>query len=258
MVVQPAPLLQAGTLLAFAVHIGAGTLALIAGVAAVFALKGGRLHRRAGAIFVVSMLTMAVLAVYLAVVRPGQQPNIIIGAMTFYLVATAWLTVSRERHRVAEAIAFGIILCLCAPFAALSVALAAKLPLPFKSAVALDGPVLVAIYGFTLVTGIAAVSDARVLLAGQIAGVRRIERHLWRMCFGLTLAAGSAFTNGLPRLLPKGAQPPEWMLFVPQLSVLGLLTFWMVRVRLTGWNPKWVPNAGQTGGGSRRCPVAAA
>jgi uncharacterized membrane protein len=238
--VPPAPLLQGVTLLAFAVHIGAGALALLAGVVAVFALKGGRLHRRAGAIFVVSMLTMAVFAVYLAVVRPGQQPNIIIGAMTFYLVATAWLTVSRERHRVAEAIAFGVILCLCAPFAALSVALAARLPLPFKSAVALDGPVLVAIYGFTLVTGIAAIADARVLLAGQLAGARRIERHLWRMCFGLTLAAGSAFTNGLPRLLPKGAQPPEWLLFVPQLSVLGLLAFWLVRVRLTGWNPKWV------------------
>jgi len=29
-----------------------------------------------------------------------------------------------------------------------------------------------------------------------IVGATRIARHLWRMCLGLTLAAGSAFTMG--------------------------------------------------------------
>jgi hypothetical protein len=55
------------------------------------------------------------------------------------------------------------------------------------------------------------------------------------MCFGLTLAAGSAFTNGLPKLLPKTVHVPLIFLFIPQLSVLVSLILWMVRVRFTSW-----------------------
>jgi hypothetical protein len=55
------------------------------------------------------------------------------------------------------------------------------------------------------------------------------------MCAGLTFAAGSAFTNGLPRLLPKTVHVPLLLLFVPQLLSLALLIFWMIRVRFTGW-----------------------
>ena len=49
----------------------------------------------AGRVFVVSMLTMAVGAVYLGVVK--HQPNNIGGGfLTFYLIGTAWLTVRRR------------------------------------------------------------------------------------------------------------------------------------------------------------------
>jgi len=104
----------------------------------------------------------------------------------------------------------------------------------FKSTVALEGPVLIAIYGFTTVLAIAAISDAKMVLAGGISGPARIARHLWRMCLGLMLAAGSAFTNGLPRLLPGPHHVPA-AFFLPQFLPLGLLIFWMIRVRFTGW-----------------------
>jgi hypothetical protein len=49
----------------------------------------------AGKIFVASMLTMAVGAVYLAITR--HQPNNIGGGiLTFYLIGTAWLTARRR------------------------------------------------------------------------------------------------------------------------------------------------------------------
>ena len=64
----------------------------------------------------------------------------------------------------------------------------------------------------------------------------RIARHLWRMCLGLTLAAGSAFTNGVARFLPGPYHVPR-IFFLPQRLVLGLLIIWMVRVRLMGWRP---------------------
>jgi hypothetical protein len=231
-----AVLLHEMTTLAFVLHIGAGTIGLVSGTVAAFARKGGRLHRAAGTVFFVSMLVMAVFAIYLAVAMPGQIVNVFIGTFALYLVATAWMTVRRKEGAVGvpEKIAFVVALILCAPFAILSFQLAAGLPPFFKSAVPLEGPVLVAIYSFTSVLAIAAIADAKVVVAGGISGAPRIARHLWRMCLGLTLAAGSAFTNGLPRLLP-GPMHVTPIFFIPQFLPLVLLIFWMIRVRFTGW-----------------------
>jgi hypothetical protein len=54
------------------------------------------------------------------------------------------------------------------------------------------------------------------------------------MCLGLTLAAGSGFTNGFARLLPGPYHVPL-AFFLPQFIPLGLLVFWMIRVRTSGW-----------------------
>jgi len=230
------PILREGTRLAFIIHVGGGALALASGVVAVFAPKGGRVHRAAGTVFVVSMLVMATFAGYLAVVMPGQIVNLVIGAMTFYLVATAWLTVRRHEAGVglAEKFALGVILLIFAPFAVLSFQLATGETPFLASAIPFEGPVLIAIYSFTLMVAIAVIGDARMVLSGGVSGARRIARHLWRMCLGLTLATGSAFTNGLPRILPGPMHVPP-AFFLPQFVPIGLLVFWMIRVRLTGW-----------------------
>jgi uncharacterized membrane protein len=231
------------TQLAFGVHITGGTVGLLAGTVALLAAKGARLHRVAGTVFFASMLVMAAFADYLAVVMPDQIPNLFIGTFTIYLVATAWMTVRREERTIgfAEKIALVISLCLCLPFGLLSIDLALGLAPPFKSAMRLEGPVLIALYGFTLLIALAAIGDVRMVWAGGIAGARRIGRHLWRMCVGLSMAAGSAFTNGLPRLLPHGVRVPLLLLFMPQLAVLALLLFWAVRVRFTGWYSRAAP-----------------
>jgi hypothetical protein len=206
--------------------------------------KGGRAHRLSGTVFFVSMLVMAGLADYLAVAIPEQIPNLFIGTFTIYLVATAWLTVRRKGRFVGipEKVALLVVLCLCLPFAVLSFQLATGLEPSFKSATPLEGPVRVAIYSFTFLVAMAALGDARLVQAGGVTGVRRIGRHLWRMCLGLALALGSAFTNGLPRLLPKTMHIPLILLFIPQLSALILMIFWMFRVRFTGWYKGLAPN----------------
>jgi uncharacterized membrane protein len=76
-------------------HICAGTLGLLSGTAAMSFRKGSPRHVLAGKVFVASMLTMAVAAEYLAIVR--HQPNNIGGGiLTFYLIGTAWLTARRR------------------------------------------------------------------------------------------------------------------------------------------------------------------
>jgi hypothetical protein len=183
------------------------------------------------------MLVMAIFAIYLAVAMPDQLPNVFIATFAFYLIATAWTTARRKEGEIgmAEKIALAIILVLFLPFAVLSLQLAAGLPTFVKSAVPLKGPVLVAIYSFTAVIAIAAMADVRMVIRGGITGVARIARHLWRMCVGLTLAAGSAFTNGLIRLVPHSWHVPEIVYFLPQFVPLLFLAFWMIRVRFTHW-----------------------
>jgi len=235
MIPQPEqfPALHALTVLAFALHIGGGFVALIAGTIAIFASKGGPTHRRAGKLFFIAMLVMATFAIYLGIVVPDRV-NIFIAAFATYLIATAWLTVRRKEGTIGlgERIGFLVALLLCAPFVILSIQLAAGLPPLFKSTVPLEGPVLIAIYGFTTVLLVAVLSDAKVLVAGGISGAPRIARHLWRSCVGMTLAAGSAFTNGFARLLPGHYHVPL-AFFLPQFVPLVLLIFWMIRVRFT-------------------------
>jgi uncharacterized membrane protein len=231
------------TLLVFALHIASGAVALVAGTTAALATKGGRLHRRAGNIFFTAMIVMAVFAIWLAVVMPDQLVNTVIGTFTLYLVATAWLTVQRKEGTsgIAEKILLAVIVILFAPFGLLAFQLALGFQPFVKSAVPFEGPVLVAVYVFTAVTALAAIADARVVFAGGISGMPRIARHLWRMLAGLTLAAGSAFTNGIIRLVPHAWHVPLGIYFVPQLFVFILLVFWMIRVRFTGWYGRNAP-----------------
>jgi uncharacterized membrane protein len=223
------------TELAFVLHVGAGFIALVSGTVAACARKGGNLHRKAGTIFVVSMVVMAIFAIYLGFAIPNQRTNVFIGTFALYLVATAWMAARRrsENSGLFNKVVLFFALCLCAPFAILSFQLAMGLPPLFRSAVPFRGPVLIAIYTFTAVLVLAVIGDARIVFGRGISGVPRISRHLWRMCLALTLAAGSAFTNGFARLLPGPYHVPMGF-FLPQFLPLGLLVFWLIRVRFIG------------------------
>jgi len=223
-------LLHAMTMLAYGLHIGGGAIALVSGTAAMVAPKGGRLHRMAGTVFFASMLVMAAFAAWLAVAVPGQIANLVGAVFTAYLVATAWITIRRPERAagLAEKIALAVSLCLCAPFAWLIFQVATG------AAPEVRGPHLIATYSVAVVIAIAAITDAKVVLAGGISGAPRIARHLWRMGLALTAATGSAFTNGFARLLPGHYHVPM-VFFLPLFLPLILLIFWMIRVRFTGW-----------------------
>jgi hypothetical protein len=225
--------------LVFALHITGGFIALVSGGVALLVRKGGPVHRAAGRIFLFSMIVTSVLAIYLAIAVPNQLVNAFIGTFVLYLIGSAWLTVHRkaEVSGLPEKVGLVISLILCAPFAVLSFELAAGLPPLLKSSVPLKGPVAIAIYSFTGVLILAAYGDAKVILRGGTFGARRIGRHLWRMCLGLTLTTGSAFTNGFARFLPGPYHVPLGF-FLPQFIPLLFLLYWLIRVQFTGWMPR--------------------
>jgi uncharacterized membrane protein len=223
------------TTLSFALHILAGVLAMAAGLMALAVRKGSHLHRKAGDVFVIAMAVMALFAAVLGFIRPGQIINVFIAAFTFYLVVTGWLT-ARRGDAVAgipEKVCLAVSLVLCAPFALIIFQIVSGVTL-FKTAFIVEGPILIALCTFATIIAMAALGDMRVVLKGGISGVPRIARHLWRMCFGLALSLGSAFTNGFARLLPGPYHVPR-VFFLPQLLMLVVLAYWLVRVRMPGW-----------------------
>jgi hypothetical protein len=140
----PSQMLHGMTVLAFVIHIAGGEIGLVSGTTAVFARKGGYLHRKAGSVFVASKLVMAMFAVYLGFALPDEITNVFIGTFALYLGATAWMTVRRSEGASGFFEKFALIvgLCLCAPFAILPLQLAAGLPplVPERCALQRPGP----------------------------------------------------------------------------------------------------------------------
>jgi len=76
-------------------HICAGTSGLLSGAVAISFRKGSRWHRVAGNVFVISMLSLSSSGAFLAFMK-SQMNNVSGGVLTFYLVATAWVTARRR------------------------------------------------------------------------------------------------------------------------------------------------------------------
>ena len=70
-------------------HIGAATVGLLSGAAAMSFHKGSRWHGLSGNVFFISMLCMSGAGAYMAFMK-SQTNNVFGGVLTFYLVATAW------------------------------------------------------------------------------------------------------------------------------------------------------------------------
>ena len=207
------------------IHIAGGSVALIAGAAALFLFrKGGRLHGQAGTIFFAGMLVLGGTGALIAAVEP-ERGTAMIGLLVCYLVITSWVTVRRrdgeagrfERYAFAFALACAITMLgfgiqgLNSPDGRVD-SLPAAVHFPFAALMAL-----------------AAALDLNFLLRGTLTPPQRIARHLWRMCAALLIAAFSFFL-GQQKVMPEFIQGSP-LLFVPPLATLAAMIFWIFRVR---------------------------
>jgi hypothetical protein len=234
------------------VHICGGSLGLLSGTAAMAFRKGSPRHVLAGRVFVASMLTMGTFAAYLAIVK-NQPNNIGGGILTVYLIGTAWLT---ARRRDGETSRFDWV-ALLIPLAIGILMWMTGLKVLRSGASSLNGVPVGMILFMGSVCLLAAAGDVRMLLRGGVVGAKRISRHLWRMCFGLFIAAGSFFFGGSNRplrllstvgigkyLSPAIFNTPLYLVLT--LLPLILLIFWLVRVRISNaYNGKPMPPRGE-------------
>jgi uncharacterized membrane protein len=210
------------------IHIIAGLIAIVAGFVAVYALKGARLHRKSGMVFVYSMWVLSLTGVVIAAVKQGWA-SVIGGSLAFYLVTTALLTV-RRRDQKFQVIDMAAML-LAIGIGVFSIKLGLDgLKSPGGKTTGVPAAML---FLFATVALLGALGDMRVMLMGQLQGARRIARHLWRMCFALFVASGSFFL-GQAQVFPKPMRIYP-LLAIPALLPLVLLLYWLVRVRFTRW-----------------------
>jgi hypothetical protein len=208
-------------------HVSAGIAGILSGTAAMSFRKGSPRHALAGKIFVISMLTMAASAVYLAALK-HQNNNVGGGVLTFYLVATAWVTAKRRDGETSIFDWAALLIPLWAGiggwingFEAVHSPMGSKYGVPAGMHFFLGSVML-----------LAAAGDVRMLLRGGVFGAQRIVRHLWRMCFGLFIATGSFFLGQGSKVFPAFILKTN-VLFIPSILALILLIFWLFRVRFT-------------------------
>jgi uncharacterized membrane protein len=199
-------------------HVVAGTIAIVAGFLALYSVKGLKLHRKSGMVFVVAMLVMSISGTVMAFGHPGTALNVPAGLVTAYLVITSLATV---RPRTAQSLRVDRI----AMMAAFAIGAGALL-------VAMSGTVRAGmaypLVMFALVALFAGEGDRRMIRAGGLKGAARLRRHLWRMCTALFIAAGSFFL-GPARRIPEPLREPIFRL-IP-LVVLLTMAYWLWRYR---------------------------
>jgi len=205
-------------------HIVSGTLGMLSGFVAVFLRKGSREHGIAGNVFVITMLSLGATGAYLAVLK-SQPTNVSGGLLTFYLVATAWLT-ARRKDGKPGLVDWGALLAI------FSIALV-ELIWGTEAVMSPTGmkydypPWPYFMFGFVAV--LASIGDIRMLARKRISGTQRVARHLWRMCFALFIAAASIFL-ARSQLFPAFLQRTGVLAFLSFLPLL-LMIFWLIRVR---------------------------
>ena len=210
------------------IHIIAGSIAIVAGFISVFAVKGLKLHRKSGMIFVYSMVVLSLTGAVIATLK-HQTPNIIGGTLAFYMVTTAFLTVRPRNQRSHWIDAGAFIVAVSVGAAAIKIGIDAVNGGTGKT----NGVPAGMMFFFAAVVLLAALGDVRMMMAGGLQGAHRIARHLWRMCFSLFIASGSFFL-GQAKVIPKPIRILP-LLAIPALLPLVLLLYWLARVLFTRW-----------------------
>ena len=206
-------------------HIVSGTLGMLSGFVAVFLRKGSRRHGIAGNVFVISMMSLSLTGVYLALMK-SQPGNVIGGALTFYLVTTAWLTARRKSPETGLIDWSGLLIALSLTSVELTWGLqAAMSPTGLKYDYP-PGP-----YFFMgSVAALATLGDIRMIVRHGVTGTQRIARHLWRMCFALFVASASIFL-ARQHLFPAFMRKTGMLMLLSFLPLV-LLIYWLIRVRV--------------------------
>jgi hypothetical protein len=198
------------------IHIISASFALAGAYAALFAPKGGALHRRAGLLFVWAMIVMGVAASILSRAK-GEAGTA--GPMILYLVITAVATMRKQ-----EAVPRWLLPSLMVVALGVGYVHIAGGLLLLEHPRADAPPAAAFITGGLLV--LAALGDLRVLLRGPLRGSARLLRHMWRMCYAAFAVTGSFFL-GQSDEIPEPLRIWPLLFFLAFLPLMAMLYYFV-------------------------------
>ena len=209
------------------VHILAGSLALLTGFIALYSVKGLKLHRKSGMLFVYAMLVMCAGGMVMAVGKGGAWSGVNFRAavLTAYLVITALTTVRPLASGSRWMDAGGMLVASSVGLVSLTFGFEA-----IANGGRRDGVPAFPFFLFGIIGLLGSTGDYRMIRSGALRGARRLARHLWRMSFALLIAAMSFFF-GQAKVIPKPIRIPA-LLALPVLAVLVTMLYWLWRVRI--------------------------
>ncbi|GGD03900.1 hypothetical protein [Aquisalinus flavus] len=206
-------------------HVGLGTLAVAAGAIALAVRKGAPIHIGAGRAFAVTMGLASLLGAILGLANPTEYYiTFHAGILGTTLIASSWLSARLRAARPGWA-TLAVAAANLANFAGLVIAGVIALGQPEAM---LFGFAATDYFFLSAMAGLAVIGDASLVFRGVLGDRHRIARHLWRMCLGFFIAAGSAFTGPGASAFPEAVRR-SGVLAMPELLILLALLFWLVR-----------------------------
>jgi hypothetical protein len=221
-------------------HISTAVIGILSGFLSMAFRKGSGLHRAAGNVFFISMLTMSGSGAFIAAFLKPNIGNVMGGLLTFYLVGTGWLA-GRRRERRVGAYDYVALLGVSAIVATEFIfgVQAAMSPTHLKAGYP---PFL--FFTFGTISLLFAASDVRMVIRGGVEGTQRIARHLLRMCLALMMATLS-FYPSRAHLFSKAVNDSR-LLYVPHIVLLISMIYWLIRVRRGRQHGRTIPATSRT------------
>lgn len=208
-------------------HIVTGALALLFGVVAFTSRKGAFLHKKSGLFFVIAMLLMTSSAMVLAAAN-AKTLSLIAGCLTFYLVATAFLTV----HSFKQYQRIYLVILMCFGLIVGIFGLREGIQILAAGSDTIDGKPVQVLLVFSSIALIGSIFDLRVIYSGSLKGKQRLIRHIWRIGLAMLIATASFFL-GQAQVIPEAIRSTV-LLVTPVLLVILLTLFWLIRIQFWG------------------------
>ncbi|NNC53374.1 MAG: hypothetical protein HKO08_10085 [Erythrobacter sp.] len=202
--------------LAYYGHILLGTLTILAALSALSVFKGGKLHRRAGYVFLAGLAIVCITSVSM-LAQVFIAPLFMAVFTAAYAAAGAWLALRKGSNRVIAAEAMLSVFELVGLVLFLSIAI----PAVARGIIPPFGPVVIASIPLVLLAG-----DANWFLNRHRRAELRIRRHLARMVWAFVVVIRAPLVELAAAGLPL-SQP--FVIFGPIALAVVMLYYFLRR-----------------------------
>ena len=200
------------------VHIGGGAIGLASATLALFLRKGSKLHKQAGQVFVIAMVSMAIPGGFMAYMA-GKPFDVLSSLMTCYMVLTGFTAFKSPARYIPIGLMFVAGVCLTAY-------LSVELYAVFTNIRATDAPPGAG-YVFATILALALLGDYNRFRQPYRPDQIKM-RHVWRMNFGLLVATVSFF-GARPHLFPVWMQTSGLLVLLAFAPIL-VLVYWRIKL----------------------------